>query len=79
MERRRLALLVVTRLSGSLLACAASRLVTSSGEAKLGHEIATQAEQPFRLVQVPEIASDVEAVGARLVGSSESVLSRSRT
>ncbi len=73
MERRPLALLVVTCFCGSLLACATSRLVTSSGETKLGDELAAQVEQSIGLVRQPKIVSYVEAVGARLVGSSESV------
>ena len=70
MRRLLLSLLV---LAMSLVACSTARLATPSGETQIGDQLAAEVEQKIGLVEDPELAAYVAAVGARLVASSESI------
>jgi predicted Zn-dependent protease len=73
MLRRSRLLLITLALTGSVVACGTSRLVTPAGESKLGDELAQQVEQTMGLVDDAKLAAYVAAVGKRLVSSSDSV------
>jgi predicted Zn-dependent protease len=73
MLRRPLLVLVAITFTAAVLGCATSRLVTPSGETKLGGELAQQVEQTMGLVTDAKVASYVASVGERLVSASDSV------